>query len=800
MESPITITQSAVKTEFYPGIITKTAFNEGVFTFECQNQVTIQITVLTDDIIRVRYGIENVFEDDFSYAISEKFEGNVINLDTSETDDAYFIHTDTIDIELRKSNSAVTMFTKEGKVICQDEKGFHWEDNHTHGGHIVEMSKNIQEGECFFGLGDKPVKSNLRGSRFENWGSDVYGYQKDQDPLYKNIPFFMGCHSGLAYGIFFDNSFRSYFDFGHERGQTNSFWAHGGEMNYYFFNGPNLLDVSARYSQLTGVPELPPLWAMGYHQCKWSYYPESEVKEIASKMRDLAIPCDAIYLDIDYMEGFRCFTWDLEKFPDPKRMIQELKDDGFKTVVIIDPGIKVDKDYWVFKEGLEKDVFCRRADGPFMKGKVWPGDCYFPDYTNPRVREWWTTLFKDLIADTQVAGVWNDMNEPAVMEVESKTFPNDVRHDYDGHPCSHRKAHNVYGMQMSRATYDGVKKFAENKRPFIITRSCYSGVQRYTSAWTGDNIATWEHLWLSNMQCQRLSISGLSFIGSDIGGFIDQPTPELYARWMQLAVFHPLCRTHSSGNHGDQEPWSFGEQTTDIVRKYIELRYKLLPYLYTSFYQYTKDGYPILRPLAFVDQLDPKLLHRSDEFMYGSHVLISPILKENSLGKYVYLPRNNWYNYWTGDVIKGGEEQWVDAPLEVMPIFIKAGSVIPHYPIQQYVGEKVIDQLTLVVYYNEGTLQSELYEDDGEGYDYEKGIYTLKTFEQVSDASSTKITQTISGHFKAEYNSYKLVFIGVPFEIKEVSFLGVIQKQGMNADGHYEIEISSGFTEIVLSK
>jgi alpha-glucosidase len=799
MEFPTSTTNSANKTEFYPGSINKITFNEGVFTFECQNQVTIKITVLTDDIIRVRYGIENVFEDDFSYAICEKFVKKIVNLDTSETDDAYFIHTSTLDIELRKANAAVTMLSKQGKIICQDEKGFHWEDNYTFGGHIVEMSKNIQEGECFYGLGDKPTKSNLRGSRFENWGSDVYGYQKDQDPLYKNIPFYMGCHSGLAYGIFFDNSFRSYFDFGHERGQTSSFWAHGGEMNYYFFNGPNLMDVSARYSKLTGVPELPPMWALGYHQCKWSYYPEEQVKGIASKMRELAIPCDAIYLDIDYMDGFRCFTWDLEKFPEPKRMIQELKADGFKTVVIIDPGIKVDKDYWVFKEGLEKDVFCRRADGPFMKGKVWPGDCYFPDYTNPDVREWWTTLFKELIADCQVAGVWNDMNEPAVMEVESKTFPNDVRHDYDGHPCSHRKAHNVYGMQMSRATYDGVKKFAENKRPFIITRSCYSGVQRYTSAWTGDNIATWEHLWLSNMQCQRLSISGLSFIGSDIGGFIDQPTPELFARWIQLAVFHPLCRTHSSGNHGDQEPWSFGEQTTDIVRKYVELRYKLLPYLYTSFYQYTKDGYPILRPLAFVDQADPNLLHRSDEFMFGPNVLISPILKENSKGKYVYLPRNNWYNYWTGEMITGGQEQWVDAPLEVMPIFIKAGTIIPYYPIQQFVGEKTIDQLTLNVYYNEGSMESELYEDDGEGYEYEKGIYTLKTFEQKSNKSSIKISQSISGHYKASYGTYKLVFIGVPFKVKDVKAIGEIQKHGYTDDGHFEVEVASSFTELDLS-
>jgi len=794
-----TETMGSVQQEFYPGSITNITFEKETFLIECSNQVTIQITILSDDIIRFRYGVDNVLERDFSYAIDDKFEKNIINLDTSESDDQYTIHTATIDIEIKKSNAAISIRNKDGELINEDEKGFHWEDNPTYGGHIVEMSKNIQDAECFYGLGDKAVKSNMRGRRFKNWGSDVYGFQKDQDPLYKNIPFYLATHQDISYGIFFDNSFESFFDFGQERRLTTSFWAHGGEMNYYFINGPQLMDVAARYVKLTGTPEMPPMWALGYHQCKWSYYPESKVKEVSSKLRELSIPCDAIYLDIDYMDGFRCFTWDLEKFPDPKGMVSELKDQGFKTVVIIDPGIKVDKDYDVFQDGIKNDVFCRRADGPYMKGKVWPGDCYFPDFTNPKVRDWWVGLFEELIGETGIAGVWNDMNEPAVMEVESKTFPNDVRHDYDGNPCSHRKAHNVYGMQMTRATYDGVKAFAKNKRPFLITRSCYSGIQRFSSGWTGDNIATWEHLWVANMMCQRLSISGLSFIGTDIGGFIDQPTPELYTRWIQIAVFHPLCRTHSSGDHGDQEPYSFGERTTNIVRKFIELRYKLLPYLYTSFYQYIRDGYPILRPLSFVDQADQNVLYRDDEFMHGDNILISPITEANSKGRYVYFPKGKWYNYWNGSTVYGGDEHWVDALLEEMPIFIKAGAVLPHYPVQQYVGEKVIDQLTLVVYYNDGQLTSELYEDEGEGYDYEKGIYTLKTFSQEGSDSEVVIKQSISGHFKASYSSYKMVFIGLPFEVKDVKGTGVIQRIDVNENGHFEVDVDVNFGELVLS-
>jgi len=786
--------------EFYPGAIKEVILKKNTFQIECSNEVSILITILTDDIIRIRYGIAGEFEKDFSYAIDGSFKSNVNSIDITETVKYYVIHTETLDIEISNKTSAISFKDKSGQVINQDEKGFHWEDNVEYGGHIVQMSKHIHDGECFYGMGDKPTQNNLRGKRFRNWGSDTYGFQKDEDPIYKTIPFFMGIHNNLAYGVFFDNSFESYFDFGHERKQTSSYWAHGGEMNYYFINGPQLLDVAARYAKLTGVPEMPPLWALGYHQCKWSYYPESKVREICDTMREKAIPCDAIYLDIDYMDGFRCFTWDKEKFPQPKQMVKELKDQGFKTIVIIDPGIKVDKDYWVFQDGIEKDVFCRRADGPYMKGKVWPGECYFPDFTKPKVRKWWSGLYKELIGKIEVAGVWNDMNEPAVMEVESKTFPNDVRHDYDGNPCSHRKAHNIYGMQMARATYKGVKKYAENKRPFIITRSCYSGVQRFSSGWTGDNIATWEHLWVANVQCQRMSISGLSYIGSDIGGFIDQPSPELYTRWMQLGIFHPLCRTHSSGDHGDQEPWSFGQRTEDIVRKFIELRYKLLPYLYTSFYQYVRDGYPMLRPLAFVDQENTSTLYNNDEFMYGENLLVCPIVEPNSKGRYMHFPRGEWYNYWSKEHIIGGKELWVEAPLEEMPLFVRGGSTLPHYPIQQYVGEKVIDELTLLCYYSKGETQSELYEDDGEGYDYKKGIYTIKQFIQESTSKAITLKQDISGHYQASYTTYKLVFIGLPFKVKTVEGIGDIKSSGLNESGDFEVIVDGRFSELQLLK
>jgi len=464
------------------------------------------------------------------------------------------------------------------------------------------------------------------------------------------------------------------------------------------------------------------------------------------------------------MDGFRCFTWNKEYFPNPTKMVKELAQDGFKTILIIDPGIKVDPEYFVYKEAIEKGYFCKRMDGPLMKGSVWPGECNFPDFTNPEVRTWWADLFEGLIKNNGIKGIWNDMNEPAVFEVE--TFPYDVRHNYDGEECSHRKAHNVYGMQMAKATYEGVKKFSYPNRPFVITRSCYSGIQRYSSVWTGDNVASWEHLCLANYMCQRLSVSGISFAGSDIGGFIETPTGELYARWLQLGVFHPFFRTHSSGDHGDQEPWSFGEEIEAIAKQFIEFRYQLLPYIYTTFWQYYKKATPMLRPLVFIDQDDTETYFRQDEFMMGDHLLVCPVTQEDADGRWLYLPQGKWYYYWDDEIFQGGMEVWAEADLTRIPLFVRAGAVLPHYPKMQYVGEFEVKELTLHVYFNGKSYSSTLFEDTGDGYGYEKGESNIKTFKTSGAESSFTILQSIEGNFKPSYTTYAFVVHGVSFEPK----------------------------------
>jgi alpha-glucosidase len=738
---------------------------EGNKFYFSDGSARVEVRVVSDEIIRVRLAPHGVFLDEFSYAVPV-IDQKVTTFRLEESDGYYSVSTNTVTCKVSKEDFLIS-FTDNltGMVMSQDSKPMHWEENVDYGGFYVFGTKKCLPEENFFGLGDKSGNMNLRGRKFQNWNTDAYSFGWDQDPLYRTIPFYIGIHQATSYGIFFDNTFRSYFDFGKETNENTSFWADGGELQYYYIHGPHMMDVVKRYQTLTGTHQLPPKWALGYHQCRWSYYPETKVKAIAEGFRANQIPCDAIYLDIDYMDGYRCFTWNKKYFPDPKKMIKDLLNIGMKTVVMIDPGIKVDDNYWVFKEGKENNFFCRRSDDYFMEGHVWPGRCQFPDFTNPIVRDWWGGLYKELV-DLGVAGVWNDMNEPAVFG--AGTFPNDVRHDYDGYRGSHRKAHNVYGMQMVRSTYDGLKKLMRNKRPFTITRAGYSGMQRYACVWTGDNVASWEHLKLGNIQCQRMSISGVPFCGTDIGGFSGEPDGELFTRWIQLGTFSPFMRAHSAGDTSEREPWSFGEPFTAINRKFIELRYRLMPYIYSVFWEHYKYGFPILRPLAMLEQENISNHFRQDEFTFGDKILVCPVLEQGATSRTVYLPKGQWYNFWTHEVLNGENEYHINAPLEEMPLFVRAGSVIPEYPVMQYVDEKPIDELWLNIYYADYEVNSFLFEDHGDTFAYEQDIYLEKKFSVRGDGKNLIIEQITEGLYTPNYELYDYNVIGLPFEVSKI--------------------------------
>lgn len=804
--------------ELSPNKIIEHKQKKNHFIFTTDNGIQLRIDCISESILRFRYTtIDEGFEADHSYALSYvKFKRPKIVF--KEKNKRFVISTPALNCMVDKKELKLSITDKSGLFISKDAHPFYKKSTILQGAIEVKISKEIQAGEAFFGLGDKSCDLNLKGHQLENWNTDAFGFSATSDPLYRSIPFYYGLHQGKGYGIFLHNTFKSHFDFGANDTDSCSFWTEGGQMDYFFIYGPELLKVAETYHELTGTPELPPLWALGYHQCRWSYYPESRVRELADEFRSRAIPCDAIYLDIDYMDGYRCFTWNKEYFPKPAKMIKQLGKKGFQTVVMIDPGIRADQGYKVYESGLEIDAFCRRTSGELMKGPVWPPECVFPDYTRADVRTWWGELYKELYKKQGISGFWNDMNEPAVFKVNSKTFPDEVMHDFDGHPANHKKGHNIYGLLMSQATYEGLKKLQPEKRPFVLTRATFSGGQRYAAVWTGDNFATWEHLRLANIQCQRLSLSGFSFNGTDIGGFADQPDGELFVRWLQLGVFHPLFRVHSMGNkaggdaevdeesvkeaealnRADQEPWSFGEPYTSQAKTAIELRYQLLPYHYTAFWQNVNQGKPVIKSLSFYDQSDSEAIKREQEFIYGDHLLVCPVLKPKQKSLTVYLPQGEWLDYYSGRIYEGGRKWRLILKNDYIPLLVKAGSVIPNYPVQQYVGEKTFSAIDLRVYFGQNG-SGLLYEDAGEGYEYEKGKYRLSSYQTSYEDGVFTISQEQTGKFKPSYKKVNIKVFGLPFQAENIH---VDRKQvecQMEETGILSIEVKSKFKQITLS-
>ncbi len=794
--------------------------------FRSENNIELRITVHTHEIIQLKYVLEGDRPSDFSYAVAPDFRTNNPDFAIRETEKYIEITTDTLLCRIARKDMRVSFRDTNGTLLSKDKKPFHRKDSIMKGITEVKISKEAPDDTRYFGLGDKITADGmLRGKSFENWNTDAYSYELDEhhDPLYRSIPFYTALNSdGQAYGIFLDNPYRSHFDFDSKDNNTCTFSAEGGCMNYYFIYGPELTTVSERYTTLTGTPDLPPLWGLGYHQCRWSYYPEERVRKLAETFREKKIPCDAIYLDIDYMDDYRVFTWNRERFPDPKKLISDLKEEGFETIVMIDPGIKADEDYEIYQQGLENDYFCKRPDGELMIGPVWPPKTVFPDYTHPKVRRWWANLYEDLITNKGVSGVWNDMNEPAVFEVKAKTFPDNIRHHYEGEQASHKKAHNIYGMQMARASYQGIKKHNRGKRPFLLTRANFSGGQRYAALWTGDNIANWEHLRHALEQCVRLSISGYSFVGTDIGGFVDEPSAELFTRWLQLGVFHPLFRNHTMGydeegadvvkedqekqkklqSDADQEPWTFGPKYTNINRSVIELRYRLLHYLYTAFHEYVEHGTPILRPTAFYNQSNTKSVNSRDTFLFGDQILVAPVIEKGAHGRKTYLPSGHWYDYRTNELLEGDNTHQVDAPISEIPFFVKAGTVLPLREVMQYTREREPELLELNVYYGTKLSESSLYEDQGEGFTHNEGDYRYTTFhfESNPQKKTVRLTAEREGTFKPQYGTVKINLIGLPFEPENIEADGrsvAIQKTS-EEQSVYTFEADTDFETITI--
>jgi len=647
----------------------------------------------------------------------------------SDEQDLVTISNGALAIQLRADQPGLSVSSRCSGTLLELEQAF------CRIGKTLSVSARIGESMMFFGLGEKTGFLDRRGRRYIMWNTDDPLQTPDKDPLYKSIPFLIFFDGERAYGLFLDSIARSEFDLGYEDRERLSVTVNDSCLDLYLIDGPSIAEVVMRYTRLTGRMEMPPIWSLGFQQCRFSYYPQERVLELAESFRARQIPCDVIYLDIDYMDGYRIFTWDASRFPEPKGMIARLEEQGFRVVTIVDPAIRKDSDYSVYLEGTREGHFCKFPTGEVYHGEVWPGTAAFPDFSREKTRKWWgfkhTVLF-----DAGVSGIWNDMNEPSDFKPGTPdrtlaTVPNDLMMDFDGKPQPFSKCHNAYGILMCRATHEGFRALKPGERPFILTRSAYAGIQRYAAVWTGDNYSWWEHLAASIPMHLNIGLSGIPFVGGDVGGFQSNSSPELYARWVQLGAFTPFFRAHSDRGTRDHEPWSFGPEVESIARRAIQLRYALLPYLYSEFRRACETGLPVMRPLILDFQDDRNVYGINDQFMFGKDILVAPVVRPGDRKRLVYLPHGGWYDFHTKERLEGGTYIIADAPLDRIPVYVREGAIIPMARSAESTRFMDFSTLWFELYAGpEGSF--DLYEDDGLTQDYRDGAFNLRRLTQQS--------------------------------------------------------------------
>ncbi|WP_369404940.1 glycoside hydrolase family 31 protein [Piscibacillus salipiscarius] len=576
----------------------------------------------------------------------------------------------------------------------------------------------------------------------------------------------MTLRDGQTSGIFFDNTFKSTFDMRVDQTDYYSFKAEGGQLDYYICAGPSPKHVMEQYTSLTGRMPLPPKWGLGYHQSRYSYETEEEVRELIKTFSEKDIPVDAIHLDIHYMNGYRVFTFDGSRFPNPEKLISDMKEKGIRIVPIVDPGVKVDAEYPIYQEGVTNDLFCKYIEGNIFFGDVWPGKSAFPDFTKEQARKWWGKKH-EFYTDKGIEGIWNDMNEPAVFN-ETKTMDVEVMHDNDGDPKTHRELHNVYGYLMGEATYEGMKDLLNGKRPFLLTRAGYAGVQKYAAVWTGDNRSFWEHLEMAIPMCLNLGLSGVAYSGPDVGGFAHDSNGELLARWTQFGAFTPFFRNHSAIEFVYQEPWQFGEKYEEVIKKYIQLRYKWLPHLYKLFKDASETGVPVMRPLFMEYPNDEETYQLFDQFLIGSNVMIAPVLRPGVNDRMVYLPEGVWYDYWTGDKLEGGKRIIAHAELDHLPIYVKSGTILPEANVKPSTAHEV-DHMTIHIYPDEASTSYDLYDDDGETFNYEQDDYFSLNITVNHEDGNVSVDTTVNNQqYQPKWKDITYVVHGISSDVQLV--------------------------------
>ncbi len=722
--------------------------------------LVLRIVALRDDVIRIRGSRTGAVPEDASWAVLPDARHASVAVTQQRDARSIGFKTSALSVAVDRASGLLTVSDSDGHVLQQDAEPVRFEGNR------FRLVKTMPADEHYFGLGDKTGPFDRRESAFRMWNTDAYAWQESTDPLYKDIPFYLSYRAGTTLGVLIDNTWPSTFDFGKTLTDKVAYQTENGPLDMYLLAGPSAKDVLKSYAWLTGPTPLPPLWALGFQQSRYSYTTEARALEVAAKLRADKIPADAIYLDIDFQLKNRPFTIDPAAFPDVAGMVGKLHKERFHVVAITDPHIAYlpNQNYAPYDMGASGNHFLKNPDGSLFVGKVWPGASVFPDFTTQQTQTWWGDLYKDFV-HVGMDGFWNDMNEPSVFNA-LKTIPNDVVHQidepgFDRRTATHREIHNVYGLENSRATFNGLLRLEPNLRPFVLTRASYAGGQRYAATWTGDNSATWNHLRLTTSMLKNLGLSGFSLAGADVGGYAGTPSPELLTKWIEIAAFQPIDRDHAEKGTGDHEPWANGPEQEDIRRRFLNERYRLLPYLYTTMESNTHTGLPLLRPifLEFPDAAPDRHpldvdVQNGGEFMVGPDLLVAAPPFPDKLDDYnANLPGPGWYDYWTGrpalaveaQVVAGGLQPeaghnivlpavHVHPELASLPVFVRPGAILPIAPLVQSTEDKPQGALTLRVFPGPDCHGS-LYQDDGSSFAYRTGDFLRVSFTCTTSAS-----------------------------------------------------------------
>ena len=730
--------------------------------------VWLRLTAPREDIIRVRMAARPGWVEHVSWAVLDSARRAAAPVRQLREHDAVGFATARLIVRVLRASGRLIVTRADGTLVCEDAEGHPPELQA--GGFAIHRKR--LHGEHFFGLGDQPGPLDRTGGSFTLWTTDAGCYQEQSTPMYKAVPFFLAAREGGAYGILLDNSWRSHFDFGRARRGITSFGAEGGVADYYLLHAPDPRGVITAYAHLTGLPPLPPRWALGFQQCRFSYMSQAEVLAVAEGLRSRRFPADVIWCDIDYQDHYRPFTVNPETFPDLPGMVSALAARDIRTVLITDLHIAhAAHNYPPFHSGMAGDHFVHDAAGGVFLGASWPGAAVYPDFTKADTRAWWGSLYRDFVA-AGVAGFWNDMNEPVVDNGPEGTMPLDAVHriaepGFEPRQASHAELHNVVGMQNARATYEGLMTLRPDERPFVLTRASFAGGQRYGWSWTGDNSATWNHLRMTTPMLLNAGLSGFGFIGADVGGFFGSPPPELLTQWFKVAAFHPLYRSHCYTESAAREPWLDGPEHEAIRRRFVEARYQLLPYIYTVAEEASRTGVPMLRPL-FLECPSMLGMHSmfnrqpEAQFMLGAALMIAPPpFGEMTSPSIVALPEGPWFDYWTGHTITAAAIP-VAPSLAELAVFVRSGSILPRQGIVQHTGEVAAGPLELAVYPGRDCTGT-LYADDGHSFGHQRGHFLRQSFEYAETANGAEFRLLArEGSYPAWWTEIELVIHGVP--------------------------------------